>query len=252
MKKNNHHITIHHIHLPICESTQIFLKENLSKLTSQLNTQVPILVSCDKQTKGIGRNGNQWMHFESSLAFSFTFPPHNEITLSSLLISLFVLDYFEENFKIKLQVKWPNDIFDNSNKKCGGIITHLLHQNSEFETLIVGIGLNLWHQNESEWGSIFNTSFTELKNKINPLDLVNYCYDKIDKYQDSKILRTKWIERCFHLHQPVKIVENSQTIGKGYFIGIGEKGEALIETLNQNHDNKIEHFYSGSLLFDAH
>ncbi|MBL6990138.1 MAG: tRNA preQ1(34) S-adenosylmethionine ribosyltransferase-isomerase QueA [Bacteriovoracaceae bacterium] len=235
---------IKQIHLPICESTQTFLLDNLSSLTKQ---HTDILVTTDLQTDGKGRSGNKWDHFEDALAFSFTLSPFFEVTFTSLELGVLLTMYFKKNFQVDLLLKWPNDILTVDGKKCGGIICNYINK----QQLVVGIGINFVENKRAEFdtlkyktpvGSVFNTDEQIPKDpKALAFDIYNYI--KAHRLTKLKKLIHNWQEHCIHLNADVEIDSNNVCY-QGEFKGIGKHGEALI-LLRDSSETKS--FLSGHL-----
>ena len=73
------------------------------------------LVIAEAQTAGRGRNRRKWVTTPgSSIAVSIILHPtiqeQKKLGLFSLLGGFSVLKVLEDNYRIKAQVKWPNDI----------------------------------------------------------------------------------------------------------------------------------------------
>jgi BirA family biotin operon repressor/biotin-[acetyl-CoA-carboxylase] ligase len=225
---------IEHYQFDELDSTQTTLRGMLKD--DKLDSFKAIIVSTNKQTAGMGRQGNVWHSNEKSLTISFTFPLHSTPTLTPLQIGLLIADFFKEQ---KLKLKWPNDIMTDDGKKCGGI---LCHKDGEF--LVVGVGLNLFasdeHKNiESKYqiGAIYSN---EDKAQTLELDLYSYLLAHTDIHANQ--LRERWNNYCYHINQPVILQDGNEKVD-GIFDGIGKLGEALITS-----DNKQKAYYTGSLI----
>src|SRR3989339_683110 len=130
-----------HLHLKECDSTQLYLKENLNDLFSK---NFHILISTDRQLNGIGRNSHHWNDHPNALAFSFLLKPSiNAITIP-LAVGIILCQYIKEKWSIDLTLKWPNDLINHQGLKCGGIICQYISH----ESIICGVGLNLGHSGE--------------------------------------------------------------------------------------------------------
>lgn len=239
-----------HIHLSTCTSTQLYLKENLSKLLVDFNS---ILVSTDNQTAGIGRSGNRWDQYPNSLCFSFTLTPNERLSLTALELSLQIVHFFKKYHSITLKVKWPNDIIDKEEKKCGGIICHT-HPSG---LIIAGIGLNL----APGPGPLSNADSSNVKHYKTPMGYVGLMETKIsqkytmewseaiyisileNRFNANQVLST-WTQHCFHMNQNVSIVDGNNK-ATGLFTGIGNHGEAILQS-----DKHMQSIYSGSLFIE--
>lgn len=218
---------IKHIHLNECDSTQDLLKEQLNN-QSDLSL---VLVSCENQISGRGRGNNRWKAMPGTLCFSLNLLPSPIASYTALEISVIIAMYFNAQGK-KLSLKWPNDLLDQSFKKCGGI---LIQVNQNF--LITGIGLNFF-TNNNEFGSLYSKEF-ELDKKLWSFSLAKFITE--NRFKSVETLRKEWLNFCGHLNQMVRITEGSETY-EGIFQGLGQHGEAELCI-----DGQVRHLYNGSL-----
>lgn len=228
------------VHLNLCDSTQNYLKIHFATLKDE---DLDLLISCEKQSNGYGRNGNQWFHYEEALAFSFSLKPNSIYSLTSLEIGVLICEFFESKYKKNIFLKWPNDLMLDPFKKCGGII---IHSQGESDALIVGVGLNLSQGNvfpisdQYEHSFLFsNNIFTEDFKKRMPELIYNYI---LENRLSAKEVLTQFNQKCIHLNLPVEYEKNGEKF-IGEFIGLGENGEAKI----QNSKNQMEKIISGNL-----
>jgi BirA family biotin operon repressor/biotin-[acetyl-CoA-carboxylase] ligase len=226
-----------HIHLQSCESTQ----DHLIELIEDNSIQEDILISTAKQTKGRGRQGNTWDSTKNAIAMSFTITPNEVLTLSSLEMGALICRYFD---KYNVSLKWPNDLISKSGLKCGGILC----QNKDGQ-IIVGVGLNLGNSEEITpnedlkfgRGCMFKGDFSDQEIENESLEIYKYILaNRLDPQQ----VREYWNEYNTHLNKEVVIKDESREF-RGKFSGIGENGEALIES-----PSGIQRAYSGSLFID--
>jgi BirA family biotin operon repressor/biotin-[acetyl-CoA-carboxylase] ligase len=218
---------IKHIHLEQCHSTQDVLKEQFNS-DDEIET---ILVSCENQISGRGRGENNWNCMRGTLCFSINIPPHPLMSFTAIELSVIISDYFELK-KSSLLLKWPNDLWNKNHKKCAGILVQGSHKN-----LFAGVGINLF-SNELEFGGVFEEEHALDKKSI-AKEIANFIMTH--RIHDVEILKKKWLERCIHINKNVTIIEGEQKTA-GNFIGIGDFGEALIET-----SYEIKKIYNGSL-----
>lgn len=125
-----------------------------------------------------------------------------------------------------------NDLWDMNHKKCAGILVQGNQKN-----LFAGVGINLF-SNEIEFGGVFEEEHA-LDKKTIAKEIATFI--TTHRIHDVEILKNKWLNRCGHLNKNVTIIEGEQKT-TGNFVGIGEYGEALIET-----SFEIKKFYNGSL-----
>ena len=102
-------------------------------------------VYADKQIKGRGSYGREWISDEGNLFGSIFFPlknnypPFNEFSIINPIIISDVIRHFCE--KKNISFKFPNDVFVNGKKICG-ILQELITLNSS-KFLIIGVGINI-------------------------------------------------------------------------------------------------------------
>ena len=228
------HIHLNHIHLKHCESTQKYAIEELSQQKGDF------LISCDVQTKGRGQGNKTWDSLGENLSFSFNASPAEPVTLTSLEMGVLLCDFFKKHYHLKPQLKWPNDLLNELNQKCGGILINNPNRNQ----LIVLIGNNLNGNDKklkSEYripaGFLFGESTHKSKKEL--------CYEIVMYIKKNRLKNTdipkEWNRLCGHMNQRVAIFDEcSET--HGTFIGIGINGQALLETSAGQKE-----FYSGSL-----
>jgi BirA family biotin operon repressor/biotin-[acetyl-CoA-carboxylase] ligase len=221
------------------------------------------IVIADYQTKGQGRLNRKWESIAGkNLLFSILLKPEmdaDQIQLLSLffgeVIRQSLKDYFIRNHEEKLQfkTKWPNDIFLNG-KKIAGILIKSAIVKSQFDFIVVGIGVNI-NQKKSEFPpeirdiatSVYRETGKEWdRNKIF-VQLIKDIYENWKKYQRdlSKILN-KWKENTLFVGEKIKIHHFDRII-EGTFVDINQKGHLLVKGDN----GKLE-IVAGDLLPGSH
>ena len=217
---------IKQIHVIECDSTQDVLKEQLKQVT-----HTHLLVSCENQKSDRGRGDKKWSGMPGTLCFSFNLRPHKVLSYTALELSVIVAMYFEEKGK-HLKLKWPNDLWDEQSKKCGGILV----QGSQNE-MLAGIGINLF-SDDDQYGAIYEAPY-EMDKKEQALEIAEFIHH--NRFEDTDLLRREWLLRCGHLNQMVKVSEGAEVF-EGIFQGLGIHGEAEICC-----DAQITRLYNGSL-----
>ena len=222
------------IHLERCKSTQNYALELLSK------DHKNFIVSCDEQTQGRGQGSKTWDALGENISFSFTALPANPITLTSLEMGVLLCQFFQEQYQVYAKLKWPNDLLNDIDQKCGGILIN----NPAGNMLVVGIGINLSGTN-SHLTSNYKIPAGFLLGESIHLPQKELCYNIATFISNNRLASSDIIERwnrlCGHLNKRVIIFDEvSET--HGTFKGVGINGQALIDT-----SQGLEEFYSGSL-----
>lgn len=104
------------------------------------------VVISDRQTKGKGRLGRQWISPPGkNLYMSFALRPNitpkyaTLITLTSVVACTTALRRYTE---IPVLIKWPNDMLVD-HKKVGGILTEMKIEGEKIKAAVIGIGVNI-------------------------------------------------------------------------------------------------------------
>ncbi|WP_412463080.1 biotin--[acetyl-CoA-carboxylase] ligase [Halobacteriovorax sp. RT-2-6] len=214
-----------HLHFKEIPSTQTIAIEEARNYDQ-------LLISATVQTEARGRRHNKWEDLQDSLCFSCKLEAGQKPTLLALEVAVILSNYFKEH---KLLLKWPNDIFNENSQKIMGILV-----NKDDDNYIVGIGINYGGVPHETYGVLKEgTKLSENDFESIPLDIYNYLLG--NRLTEEEIIK-QWNDRCYHLNKEVEIIDEDSII-KGIFRGIGNFGEALIET-----QDKIEKAYTGSLV----
>jgi BirA family biotin operon repressor/biotin-[acetyl-CoA-carboxylase] ligase len=231
-----------HQHFKELASTQSYLTEHYHEL--KLNDK-NILISCDNQTNGHGRQGKPWQCTKNAITCSFSYKLNETPTLTPLQVGYWLCRFLGEKYQVNLGLKWPNDLLNQDGHKVSGIIC----QKIDDEFAVVGIGVNL---GASSWDpSIeFKTKPASVVPELNlgpdeiseaTTQLYEYLLDNQNKPFDLEL----WNNLCLHTNQFIRIEDNSKSV-TGTFKGIGNLGQALVE----QDDLSIQEVYTGTVYFD--
>ena len=103
------------IHLEEIGSTNEYVKNNITNLNDKS------VVYADRQISGHGRLGRTWVDTgDENLYLTFVLKPFKEMNpiyanLTQYL-SLILCYVLEEEYNLKPQIKWPNDVLVNNKK----------------------------------------------------------------------------------------------------------------------------------------
>ena len=122
------------------DSTQKKAKEIVSEIENGT------IIIAENQTEGRGTHGRKWVSEKGKniMLTLVLFPNCNieKIQGLTILIANCLVRAIENLYKIKLNIKYPNDLMCN-NKKIGGILTESISQNSIVKKIFIGIGFNV-------------------------------------------------------------------------------------------------------------
>lgn len=113
------------------ESTNDYLKANYQQYQNQS------VILAKKQTKGRGRFDRIWeSNQDVTCSILFKIQNHHHILAPLAIIKAL------ESFGYQPLIKWPNDILIHGKKVCG-ILIEQCYLGSDWQAVIVGIGVNL-------------------------------------------------------------------------------------------------------------
>lgn len=231
-----------HIHHDQCESTQ---NELITKLTDDRHHKKHMLISCDSQLNGYGRNSQSWVFTPGSLAFSFSFSPPQTLSLAPLEVAVSLIEYFQRQHQVSLKLKWPNDLIIQNNLKCGGILIDAINN----QLCAAGVGVNIGMSpklNDSDYQAGHLVTSEEMTTK----QITHQFYHFFLNHRTSdNLIIHKWMQSCIHIDQMVQI-HHKEAINdgikrelEGIFIGVDQYGRALIKDSKE----KVHAISSGSL-----
>lgn len=136
-------------HYKKIDSTQ----NEIWRLIENKNIKNYTIVSSDIQTNGRGTHGRIWHTDEkNNIAFSIYIETNCNIEkLNGITVEIAnnIVDIFDKDYGITLDIKEPNDLIIN-NKKVGGILTESKVVSETVKFLVIGIGINTNKMNFNE------------------------------------------------------------------------------------------------------
>jgi BirA family transcriptional regulator, biotin operon repressor / biotin---[acetyl-CoA-carboxylase] ligase len=103
-----------------------------------------VVVISEIQTGGKGRLGRRWFSPPGGIWMTIILKPDlkmQDLSKMTLLSAATIADTLIKNYKISLNIKWPNDIYFEGKKLCG-----ILAESEKVDDktyLIIGIGINI-------------------------------------------------------------------------------------------------------------
>ena len=157
-----------------CKSTEYELTNWLKD--SPIKRYKPIAIVAKEQFLGIGQNSRPWFSPKGGIWLSAAYPIFSskfssEIFSLSFAIKLCEMLHMES---IKVDLKWPNDIFFES-KKLVGFLPRVITRGKEIIYVRIGLGMNFLNKTPLE-----GIALTEI------LKTKNIC----EYYWTAKILKT--------------------------------------------------------------
>ncbi|MGE8558175.1 MAG: biotin--[acetyl-CoA-carboxylase] ligase [Acinetobacter sp.] len=200
-----------------------------------------VLVCSTRQTQGRGQRQRQWVSPEGNIYLSTLLNTRTAIDgRLALEIALNILQMPSLN-TLKLQVKWPNDLYSLQGK-WGGILVEPISPHQ----VIVGVGMNLEPVPQAQIDQ-HATSLRELElEDISRIQLIAELYMAIQQASewfdhDCPNLAARFNHYAAFKNQAVEF-EHHSGLCSGIFLGIQDDGSVNIETAEG-----LKQFYQGRL-----
>lgn len=223
------------------DSTQTFAIE-LSKKPHENGS----IVIAKTQTAGRGRLNRRWESPKGGIWLSILLRPDfdiSHVSLFSLATSLALAIAIEKKFKIKPELKWPNDVMIN-NKKVAGILIDASIETNKIDYLIAGVGINFRINTRQVTKKMPKKRYeitTLVKNEeADPVDFIQeflYQLEIINKKMiagNIKEIMKEWTYRSSTIGKNVKVVTPTSTTS-GKAVAIDENGALLLSVKNKTH-----------------
>lgn len=201
------------------------------------------------QTDGRGRYNRKWVNDDTNnLYVTFVFKPDDieNYPFANLTqyLSLVLCEFLEKEFKLKPNIKWPNDILVDG-YKISGILAESYMENNKIKGIVLGLGLNV--NLKAETIDLIDqkaTSLSVLTNKnyeIEPIlsGLCDKFFENYDLFVQKGFSHIKegYEQRCNFIGKNIRIREVNGV--KEYFAkAIADDGLLLVED-NFNKESKI-------------
>ena len=216
------------------------------KMSEDSSNDGTIIIAA-KQTGGKGRSGRKWLSPKGGIWFSIILQPKFDISITTLfpIASSLALSYaIEKTFKIKPELKWPNDLTVKG-KKVAGMLVDVSLESNKIESLVLGVGIN-FNVDVKQIEKILKdtpnfygvASLSEQKMKIKPKILVQTfllelekIYESLNKKQTKNII-SNWTERSSTIGKKVELNTADGKI-KGDAIKIDDDGALIVSEKNK-------------------
>lgn len=231
MKDNLREIFLENI-----DSTNLWAKTNIEELEDKT------IVFAGAQTQGRGRLQRKWVDLgKGNLFMSIVLKPDKNYEHYANLtqyLSVTLCKTLEE-YGIKPEIKWPNDVLVNG-KKIAGILAETSVKGTKFKGLVLGIGVNLNAQ-EKDFSKI-DKKVTSLNLEVGEtIDMVEFKNKLVTSFfkdynqfleEGFKFIKRDYLALANFLYKElcVALINETKT---GVASGITDKGE-LILTNNGN------------------
>jgi BirA family transcriptional regulator, biotin operon repressor / biotin---[acetyl-CoA-carboxylase] ligase len=233
IKLNTESIGRNFVYTQEIDSTNSFLLDKSNKFSVD-----GTVILAEKQNKGKGRKDRVWYSTkEQNLTFSILLINKKylgkKLNIINFAASLAVAISIENNYQIKTELKWPNDVLVNG-KKIAGILLESTSKGSKVERLVIGIGINV---NQTLFQGNYKITPTsikfELKEQIERerllAEFLNNFEEILNKLnsEPEEILKD-WKSRCRLIGEKISISEG-ENIKYGIFDDLDNEGYLLLK-----------------------
>jgi biotin-[acetyl-CoA-carboxylase] ligase BirA-like protein len=201
------------------------------------------------QTAGRGRLGRRWISPRGGLWFSIILKPKlkpREVSKVVFAASLAVAEVLHENYRLKTEVKWPNDVLVSGKKICG-ILAETATFGEDVKYVVIGIGVNANFSIDDVLPESVKAASTsiqdELDRKVRLNSLLRALLSKIEITYDQcmgagfAVVLERWKTYAQFLGNKVSITDQNETL-TGVASDIDIDG-ALIVTLRDGTTKRI-------------
>jgi len=186
------------------------------------------VVVADRQTKGRGRLGREWVSPTGNIYMSILLRPTvtpADAALLTITAAVACVRALREATGLQVEIKWPNDLMV-SGKKLGGILTEMKSRGPRVLFAVVGIGINL-NSRAADFSPELSATATSLRvetgGKIPKTALISrilseirFWYDELTQGDRDRIL-DEWRRLSSTLGRDVRITSVNET-----FEGVAE------------------------------
>jgi len=227
------------IFLPEVDSTNNYVAKLL--LIGELWHGTVILA--DVQTAGRGQRGNIWQsgsgkQFTASYYLETAFLSGHQASYLNKAVAVAVAEAVSVFIPTSVALKWPNDILV-SNKKIGGILIEGNIKASQLEYVIVGIGINLQHEEHLPSSTSFENEGVTVDARMF-LDVLNtklqVQFELLKSYGFQSIQRN-YLDVLWRLNETQLITKADGSAFMGRIVDVDTEGSVVIE-----HDYGVERF----------
>ncbi|MFK8067458.1 MAG: biotin--[acetyl-CoA-carboxylase] ligase [Gammaproteobacteria bacterium] len=204
------------------------------------------------QNAGRGRQGRHWVApFAAGICLSLGWALHKKVVqlqLISLLPTVALIRVLKSIGVKNIGAKWPNDVYCN-NKKLAGILIEVAANQSDVQSLVIGIGINVYSRTDmlanidQPWTSLDQyLDSVPTRNQVTAL-LITEIFLLLLSVEQNGLdgIREEWRQYDVLINKYVNVI-TGQGKENGISRGINNDGSISIEI-----DGKIKTFMSGEV-----
>jgi BirA family biotin operon repressor/biotin-[acetyl-CoA-carboxylase] ligase len=232
--------------------TEVTSTNDVAKELALEGAEEGTIVISETQSRGRGRLGRKWFSPEGGIWFSVILCPKmspKHAPKITFALSIAMAKTIIKMFRLKVKVRWPNDVLINNKKVCG-ILTELSSKSgAAIDFIVSGIGINA-NTNMKSFPKALRESLTSLEEQVRRkisreaflkalFQELEHYYKMLTKCGFAQILR-EWKSLTDTLNSYVEVTSFDEKV-KGQAIDVDQDGALLIRL----EDGSIKKVMSG-------
>lgn len=206
------------------------------------------IVTANQQLSGRGRMDRSWVSDHDggiwmSIILRPNIPPH-QASQMTLFVAVTLVETLERITGLKIQIKWPNDLFIKD-KKISGILTEMQAELEAIQYLIIGFGINV-NQSIEDFPEDLEKKSTSLNIEAgqdwNRLEIIQEVLRDFETAYETYLatgfepIKEKWLAHAYKLNEKIHVKTTKEEYN-ATMKGITDDGALVI--LNDNSVEKI-------------
>ncbi|MDI6805070.1 MAG: biotin--[acetyl-CoA-carboxylase] ligase [Candidatus Bathyarchaeia archaeon] len=237
----------------------LFLREvgstnDLAKKMADYRASEGTIVIAEMQTAGRGRFGRAWFSPKGGLYFSVILRPNispKEAAKLVFVAGLAVAEVLHENYGLKAETKWPNDVLVGGRKVCG-ILSEMKTKGEKINYAVIGVGVNVNVNVERNFPENLVNVATSIENefggKVRLEELFKLLLEKLDSlYEEflkegfTQVLK-RWKKYASFLGKTVEVTGGTERLC-GLALDVDDEGALVIRL----EDGMVKRFLVGDV-----
>lgn len=235
-----------------------FLAEHVSVLEEVESTNTELLtraargaphgasIFAEYQTGGRGRRGRNWhARWGEGLLFSLLWRSDRgaaSLAGLSLAVGVALARGLAEFDRVKVELKWPNDLLLDG-AKLGGVLVELSGEPDGACAAVIGVGINLRKPRDLAAADLLDAGLRRVDRNRLAAVLLRHLEETLNAFDHAgfSTFRDAWIARHAYNDDILTLVTPSQAV-RGRFAGLADDGALLLDR-----GGKIERFAVGEV-----
>lgn len=209
---------------------------------AQCGAEQGTVAVAEAQTAGRGRLDREWFSPKGGLWFSIVLRPKLLPAQAVRLVfvaGLAVAETLHEEFGLKVETKWPNDVLLNGKKMCG-ILLEMSTTEEKVNFVVMGVGVNAnFTENvfPEELRNVASSLENELGHQVRLEDLFGRLLERLENAYELYLERgftpilERWKEYAGFLGRKVEVADQNQKMS-GLALDVDQDGALAVKLEN--------------------